>query len=62
MSYEEKVGMIRTCLMTRFQDVRGREDLNLGPLFVFNNGEHTWQLHWGRLLMTSNIRINCLRS
>ncbi|MGC4096698.1 MAG: hypothetical protein QM706_06240 [Nitrospira sp.] len=48
MSYEDKVAVIRTCLAARFQDVQDREDLNLGPLFVFNNGEHSWQLHFSR--------------
>ena len=48
MSYAEKIDVIRTCLTAQFQDVRDREDLNLGPLFVFHNGTHSWQLHFSR--------------
>lgn len=51
MSYEGKVGVIRTCLIAKFQDVRDREDLNSGPLFVFNNGKHSWQLHFSRTFL-----------
>ncbi|MGC4098010.1 MAG: hypothetical protein QM706_12915 [Nitrospira sp.] len=37
--------------MAQFRDVRDHEDLNLGPLFVFNNGEHSWQLHFNRFFI-----------
>ncbi len=48
MTYEEKLDIIRTCLTARFEDVRDREDLNRGQLFVFHNGRHSWQLNFDR--------------
>ena len=51
MTYDDKIGLIRACLTAKFQDVRDREDLSLGPLFVFNNGEPSWQLHFSRIFI-----------
>lgn len=51
MTYEEKLDIIRTCLTARFRDVRDREDPNLGQLFVFNNGQHSWQLNFNRFYL-----------
>lgn len=51
MVYAEKFEVIQRCLAAKFQDVQGCEDRNLGPLFVFHNGEHSWQLHFSRFFI-----------